>query len=49
MLRFNIKMLDRNVKVNVIKMSDFFKKYSLNIISHILMQHVNSLIVMIII
>ena len=48
-LKFNIKMLDRNVKINVIKMNDFLKKYNLNIILHILMQYVNNLIMIIII
>ena len=29
MLRFNVKMLDIKVCVNLIKVSDFFQKYSL--------------------
>ena len=49
MLRFNIKMFDINVCVNLMKMNDFFKKYSLNTILHILMQCANKLIIMIII
>ena len=48
-LRFDAEMLNNNVKVNVIKASDFLKRYSLNIILHILMQCVNNLTVMIII
>ena len=48
-LRFNIKMLNRNVRINVIKINNIFKKYSLNTILHILTQHVNSLTVIIII
>ena len=48
-LRFNVRMLDINVCVNLTKVSSFFKKYNLNIISHILTQHVNSLTAVIII
>ena len=48
-LKLNAKMLDNNVRVNVIKASSFFKRYDLNTILHILTQHVNSLIVIIII
>ena len=48
-LKFNVKMLDINVCVNLIKVNNFFLKCSLNIILHILIQHVNSLIVIIII
>ena len=48
-LRLDIKMLDNNVRVNVTEMSDFLRKYDLNMISHILIQCVNSLTVMIII
>ena len=42
-------MLDNNIKINVIKVNNFLRKYSLNMTLHILMQHVNSLIIMIII
>ena len=49
MLKFNVEIFNNNVKINVIKANDFFKKYNLNIILHNLMQHVNSLTVMIII
>ena len=49
MLKFNIKMLDSNVRINVTEMSDFFRKYNLNMTLHILMQHVNNLTVIIII
>ena len=49
MLKFNIKMLNSNIKINVIKMNDFFKKYNLNIILYILTQYVNNLIMIIII
>ena len=48
-LRLNVRMLDSNVRANMIEASDFLKRYSLNMTSHTLMQHVNSLIVMIII
>ena len=48
-LKFNIKMFNKNVKINIIKVSNFFKKYNLNIILHILMQCVNSLTVIIIV
>ena len=36
MLKLDIEMLNKNVRVNVIKMSNFLKKYDLNIILHIL-------------
>ena len=49
MLKFNAEMLNSNVKINVIKINDFFKKYNLNMILHILMQCVNNLIIIIII
>ena len=49
MLKLDIKMLNRNVRINVIKMSNFFKKYSLNMTLHILIQHINNLIMIIII
>ena len=49
MLKLNIKMLNINVHVNMIKMSNFFKKYNLKMILHILTKHVNSLTVIIII
>ena len=49
MLKFNVKMLNNNVRINVIKMNNFFKKYNLNMILHILMQCVNNLIIIIII
>ena len=48
-LKLNARMLNSNVKVNVIKASSFFKKYSLNTILHNLMQCVNNLTVIIII
>ena len=49
MLRFNTEMLNRNVRINVIEMSNFLKKYNLNMTLHILTQHVNNLTVIIII
>ena len=49
MLRLDVKMLDNNVRINVIKANSFFKKYDLNMILHILTQYVNNLTVMIII
>ena len=49
MLKFNIKMLDINVYVNIMKANNFFKKYSLKIILHILIQQFNNLITVIII
>ena len=49
MLRLDIKMLDNNIRINVIKASSFFKKYNLNMTLHILMQYVNNLTVIIII
>ena len=42
-------MLNSNVRINMIKMSNFFKKYNLNTILHILTQCVNNLIIIIII
>ena len=48
-LKFNVKMLDINVYVNLIKVSNFFLKYNLNITLHILTQYVNSLTTVIII
>ena len=48
-LKLNIKMLNNNVKINVMKVSDFFKKYNLNMTLHNLAQCVNSLAVIIII
>ena len=48
-LKFNAEMLNSNVRINVIKASDFLRKYNLNMILHILTQCVNSLTVIIII
>ena len=48
-LKLNVKMLDINVYINLIKVSSFFLKYNLNMILHILMQYVNSLIIITII
>ena len=49
MLKLDAEILNNNVRVNVTEISNFFKKYDLNMILHILMQCVNSLIIMIII
>ena len=49
MLRLDAEMLDSNVRVNVTETSSFLKRYNLNMTLHILMQHVNNLIIMIII
>ena len=48
-LKFNIKMLNINVYINFIKVSNFFLNYSLNTILYILTQCVNSLTAVIII
>ena len=35
-LRFNVKMFNINVYINLMKISNFFQKYNLNITLHIL-------------
>ena len=37
MLRLDVRMLDSNVRVNVMKISDFLKRYDLNMILYIIM------------
>ena len=49
MLKFNAKIFNINVHVNIMKVSNFSLKCNLKMILHILMQCVNNLIVMIII
>ena len=37
MLKLDVEMLNTNVYINLTKVSNFFKKYNLNMILHILM------------